>query len=131
MKPKFEGINYSNDVICWGHGNNLVGPAMLASIRFANESKKEIVARESDFKIAKDIYTKNINKGSLFRVVGDRANTKIIAEITFINGTKNSVTWKQVNLTEKQISDGLKPATGKWNISAFIKMCKGNYVEFI
>ena len=131
MKPSFEEINYNSDVICWGHGNNLVGPVLLASISFKNETKCELRLRLDKLKVAKDIYDKHINKGSVFRVVGDRANNKIIAEITFINKNKFSVTWKQINLTSEQIEHGYKPACGKWDISAFIKMCNGGYVEFV
>jgi len=130
MKPNFEDINYNSDVICWGHGNNLVGPNLIASIRLKPESKKEIDARKKDIEAAKKIYTENINRGAKFIPKGDNAIKGISAKIIFINSRTNTITWIQ-ELTEKQTQLGYKPASGRWNISAVIKMVKESRIEFL
>ncbi len=38
---EFSQIHYDRHTICWGHGNNLVGPQLLARIQLREPTKKE------------------------------------------------------------------------------------------
>ncbi len=130
-KPKFEDVYYDPDSIRWGMGNYVVGPNLIATIKLRELNKKEEKKLKSELRSAKDVYEKYINKGQCFRPIGEKANEKIEAKITFINPTKQSVTWKQYNMTNEETSRGCKPAAGKWSINAMLVMQKNKEIEFI
>ncbi|MBX4188408.1 MAG: hypothetical protein KW793_04745 [Candidatus Doudnabacteria bacterium] len=130
-KPKFEEINYDPGMICWGKGNNVIAPNLIARIQLREPTKKEDKEELRRYNEGKDIYEKFINKGQLFRASGKRASSGIVCKITYINEEKQSVSWKQCNMSDDEILGVRKPAAGKFSINAFIQLFKGKEIEFL
>lgn len=123
---EFSQVHYDPNTICWGLGNNLVGPRLLARIKLREPTKKEEKAAFKDYKEAERIFTEYCNKGQRFKASGDTVNREITCKITFVNIDKQSISWKQDNIHEMvNYSDiPLKPAAGKFSINGFISMIK-------
>jgi hypothetical protein len=128
---EFKDVNYNPNTICWGVGNRVVGPNLLASFRLKEMSKEEEDLLKLDYEKAKQIYEKHIIKGAKFIPCGKKANTSIEAKITSVNIEKQYVTWKQYNLTDEQISNGYIPAAGKFSINTLISLVKTNEIKFL
>ncbi len=126
----FAQIHYDPNTICWGIGNNLVGPHLLARIQLREPTEKEDRAEYEDYKKAEQIFNTYVKKGQRFKAGGDTANKDVTCKITFINWDKQSVSWKQDNIHEMtNYSDKpLKPAAGKFSINGFISMVKSNRI---
>lgn len=133
MKLKFEELLYDPYIIVWGLGNDLVGPQLLARIQLREPTKKEDRAAKSDYERVRDIFNNNVNLGQRFKASGKDASRGIECKITYINNSKQSVTWKQDNAETHPdfIGKGYKPAAGKWSINAFIAMIKSGRIEII
>lgn len=131
MKPDFKDVMYDRHTIRWGLGNSAVGLQCIARIRLKEPSKKELLEEKRDYNKVKAIYDTDINKGQRFKPAGKGANANISAKITFINPKTQIVSWKQDNMTPKQIKQGMKPAAGKWLINNLIALVKAGNIEFI
>jgi hypothetical protein len=130
-KLDFKEICYNPSITCFGSGNHITSISPMSTFVFAEMSQEEEDAMKADYELAKEIYDNHINKGATFQPSGKNANTSIIAKITFVNNRKQTVTWKQCNLSDEQISDGYKPAEGKFSISALIQLVKKNEIKFL
>lgn len=130
-KLDFKDVNYNPNTICWGVGNSVVGPQLLASFRFKEMSKEEEDLLKLDYEKAREIFENHIVKGAKFVPCGKKANTFIEAKITSINLEKQYVTWKQYNLTDEQISNGYIPAAGKFSINSLISLVKTKEIKFL
>lgn len=130
MKPEFIDINYQDDLICWGVGNNAVSPRMIAKIILREPNSKEEELLKLKYDKSKEIYDTYINLGQRLKPLGSSA-TSAEAKITFIHPEKMTVTWLQDNLTNDQKSRGLKPARGKWTIMSMIQMYLTKEIDFI
>ncbi len=129
----FSQVQYDPKLICWGHGNKVIGPRLVAIIANPDykQSKAEKEREKKDYEIAKNIYNVYILHGQKFSATSKGANTQIIAKITFINPDKQSVSWKQCNLSNEDKAVGFKPASGKMSISAMIHLIKNKEIVFV
>jgi hypothetical protein len=133
MKAKrleFKYVHYDPDMICWGAGNHIIGPRLIARIQISKPSKEEEKRMKNEFAKAESVYEKFIRVGMRFKPCG-KHSTNVIAKITFINNEKQTVTWKQINLTMDEIKYGLKPAAGKFNIGAMIHLYRQKEIQFL
>lgn len=130
-KPDFKDIYFDSNQVCWGLGNKVVGPQVLARIQLREPTSEEEKEEMEEYAEAKEIYDKYINKGQRFKPAGPRYNDKVQCVITYIHPEKHLVTWKQDNLTDKDASRGMKPAKGKWRINSVIRLFKAKHIEFI
>lgn len=130
-KAEFKDIAFDPDVIGWGVGNTVIRLNCIARIKLRKLTEAEEAIEKEKYDAAKKIYDDHINVGSIFRPIGENANSQITARITSINSEKSYITWKQNNLSEKDKSLGFKPAAGKWSISTTIMLVKNNEIKFI
>lgn len=131
QKLPFEEILYDAHAVCWGRGNNAVGPQLLGIFQIREPNKKENARIKKDWEDAKQIYDKYINKGQRFKPWGLKANNTVTCKITAVNCAKQSVSWKQDNLTPDEAAKGYKPAAGKFSINAIIQLYRNNEIKFI
>ena len=129
-KPDFKDIYFDPDQVCWGRGNKVVGPQLLARIELREPTSEEEKEEMEEYTEAKEIYDKYINKGQRFKSSGPRA-TGVQCVITYIHPEKQLVTWKQDNLTDEETERGMRPARGKWPINSVISLFKAKEIEFI
>lgn len=124
-KPKFSDIYYDPQTICWGHGNNIVGPRLIASIKIRELTPEEDAELKADYEKAEEIYNK-LNLNQKFIGGSKDANKSLVLKITAINGEKQHVSWIQTNTVELSKRDNFqyKPAKGKFNINAMIHLVK-------
>jgi len=130
-KPDFKDLYFDDSQVVWGVGNNIMGPNLIARIKFRELNDEEENEEKLKYYAAKEIYETYFNKGQKFKPSGKTANKNIECKITFIHSEKQLITWKQTNLTKEQIENGLKPATGKWFINAMLKLVKTKEIEFL
>jgi hypothetical protein len=130
-KIDFKDVYYDRHIIRWVQGNNAVGLNCLASFSLRNPTKKEEKEEKKDYLKAKEIFDTHINVGQKFKPSGEKARSEVIAKITFIHNEKQSVSWKQCNMTEEQAKRGLKPAAGKWSINAMLAIHRAGNITFI
>lgn len=129
-KPDFSYIYYDKGHICWGVGNDAIGPRLIARIAIpgAKISKKQEKAEKKDYEYAKEVYEKYVNKGVRFKSSGDRA-TRVEVKITHINFEKQTICWLQDNMTKEEIKKKYKPAKGKFVINSFITLLKHGEIK--
>ncbi len=130
-KLEFKDVYYDPATICWGEGNDIVGPQLLARIQIREPNKKENAKALKDYNEAKEIYDQHFELGQTFKASKEKTISNVEAKITYIHNEKQTVTWKQYNLSKEQIADGIKPARGRWSINAMIKLCMTGEIEFI
>lgn len=129
-KPDFSHIGYDPHHICWGHGNNAVGPRLLARIKIDDKTTKAIDKKERlDYEAAKLIYDTYIKKGTCFTSGGKMGHRGVYVKITYIDFEKESICWKQYNI--KDFDQGMKPAKGKFSINAFIALYRSKEIILI
>lgn len=130
-KPEFREINYDPNTICWGMGNHVVGPRLIARIQLREAEAEQEFKLKEDYERAEEIYDRYINVGQKFKPSGENANNGIVVKVTYIHAEKQLVTWKQVEFSEEFIHQGLKPAKGKWTINSMIHLYNSGRIEFI
>lgn len=130
-KPDFKDVHYEPGTVRWGVGNKAVGLNLIARIRLKEPTKADDRREKKDWLDAKSIYDTYINKGQRFKPGGDKANKQVTAKITAINNNTQQVSWKQDNLTPEQISEGYKPAAGKFLINTMISLYRAKQIIFI
>jgi hypothetical protein len=137
----FNGFN-----VCWGVGNQIVGPQLLASIpiyslykegtRKRKKAEKEYwEARKKEYNEAKELYDKNLFVGTIF--YGSFKDH--IAKITKINIEKGWICWKASDAWEAKIKKDNKkyktqlkpPKPGKISLSSFLSMLKSNQITIV
>lgn len=92
---KFEELHYDPHTICWGLGNDIVGPQILARIQLREPTRKEDKKLKADYEKAKELFNKYVQKGMRFKPSGDDANKEVTFKITYIHNEKQSITWLQ------------------------------------
>lgn len=130
-KPEFKDIYFDEDQVVWGQGNNIVGLQELARIQLRELTPEEDEMTKIAYDSAKEIYDTYFNLGQRFQPDGETANKGVKCKITYIHAEKQLVTWRQYNLSERQIEIGFKPARGKFFINAMLKLVSTNKIEFI
>ncbi len=130
-KLDFKDVYYDRSTICWGHGNNAVGLRCLASIQLREPTTKEEKEEMKDWLKAKDVFDTYINVGQKFKPVGKSDVSSVIAKITYIHNEKQSVSWKQCNMSDEYKQIGYKPAAGKFSIDAMLSLHRSKEIVFI
>ncbi|MDD4972014.1 MAG: hypothetical protein PHT07_21515 [Paludibacter sp.] len=131
-KLDFKDVFYDSGTVCWGCGNDAIGPRLVARIKMRDLTPEEEAREREDWLKAKDIYEKYINRGQLFRPAGKTGNKDIVCKITFINPPNQKVSWKQA-ITEENLKkmNYSKPAKGSFSINVMIRLYLNGEIEFI
>jgi hypothetical protein len=123
-KDPFEKVFYDRYSSVFGKGNKALCLLPEAVIQLCPQDERE----KADWLDAKAIYDRDINKGLRFRPGGEQATRNMLCTITHINVAKQTVSWKQINMSANDRDQGCKPAAGKFSINSMIHLIRNKEI---